>query len=225
MPYFKNDDINVLLVHIPKTGGTSLESYFFSKFKIPKNNNALFLHIKTKRLLDAKMNINSTLQHITYNQMVKYSKIFNIDFDNIKIISIVRNPYERLVSDLFYQSLIGGNESKEEVFYIIQKYIASPPGSYDNHTLPQYKYITNNKREIIQNIHILKTENLTNEMKNLGYTDFNVHANVNANATSKKVNYYKYLNDESIEIINQFYHLDFILFNYDKRAPSVEFVI
>ena len=34
--------------------------------------------------------------------MVKYSKIFNIDFDNIKIISIVRNPYERLVSDLFY---------------------------------------------------------------------------------------------------------------------------
>ena len=58
-------------------------------------------------------------------------------------------------------------------------------------------------------------------MKNLGYTDFNVHAN----AMSKKVNYYKYLNDESIEIINQFYHLDFILFNYDKRAPSVEFVI
>ena len=102
MPYFKNDDINVLLVHIPKTGGTSLESYFYSKFKIPKNNNSLFSHIKTKRLLDAKMNINSTLQHITYNQMVKYSKIFNIDFDNIKIISIVRNPYERLVSDLFY---------------------------------------------------------------------------------------------------------------------------
>ena len=212
MPYFKNDNINVLLVHIPKTGGTSLESYFSSKFKIPLNNNSLFSSIETKRLLDAKMKLNSTLQHITYSQMVKYSKIFNIDFDNIKIISIVRNPYERLVSDLFFNNLIGVNASKEQVFYIIQKYIASRPGSYDNHPLPQYKYITNDKREIIQNIHILKTENLTNEMKNLGYTDFNVHAN----ATSKKVDYYKYLNDESIEIINQFYHLDFILFNYDK---------
>ena len=50
-------------------------------------------------------------------------------------------------------------------------------------------------------------------MKNLGYIDFCVYTNVNPN----KVNYYNYLNNESIEIINNFYHLDFILFNYDKR--------
>lgn len=58
----------------------------------------------------------------------------------------------------------------------------------------------------------VKTESLKNDMNNLGYTDFNIFENVNIN----KLNYYDYLDNKSIEIINNFYHLDFILFNYDK---------
>ena len=86
--------------------------------------------------------------------------------------------------------------------------------NYDNHNYPQHKFITNDKGEIIQNIHFLKTESLTNDMHNLSYSDLNIHFlhNVNTN----QVNYYNYLNNKSIDIINQFYHLDFILFNYDK---------
>jgi len=30
------------------------------------------------------------------------------------------------------------------------------------------------------------------------------------------INYYNYLNNNSIKIINKFYHYDFLLFNYDK---------
>ena len=209
MPYFKNDDVNVLFIHIPKTGGTSLELYFCSKFNISSNNKSLFDFIIDKQLLNENIEINSSLQHITYNQLVKYSKIFNINFNNIKIISIVRNPYERFVSDLFYFKLITTDSTKEEVFNILNNYLVS---NYDNHNIPQYKFITNDKGEIIQNIHILKTESLTNDMKNLGYIDFNLYENVNNN----KLNYYNYLNNESIKIINNFYHLDFILFNYDK---------
>jgi hypothetical protein len=209
MPYFKNDSINVLFIHIPKTGGTSLELYFSSKFKIPLNHKSLFTNVE---FLNENVKINSSLQHITYNEIVEYSKIFNINFDNIKIITIVRNPYERIVSDLFYNKLIKPDTSKEEVFVIINKYLL---GKYDNHNIPQYKFITNDKGEMIQNIHILRTESLMNDMKNLGYDDFNQFENVNTN----KVNYYTYLNNEIIEIINNFYHLDFILFNYDKITP------
>lgn len=213
MPYFKNDDINVLFIHIPKTGGSSLELYFSSKFEIPLNNKCLYSYIQDDQLLNENIEINTSLQHITYNQIVKYSKIFNIDFNNIKIITIVRNPYERVVSDLFFLSLITTNSTKEEVFDILTDfYLIADIDACDNHPIPQYKFITNDKGEIIQNVHILKTENLTNEMKNLGYIDFNVHVNENSN----KINYYNYLNNESIEIINYFYHLDFILFNYDK---------
>jgi len=210
MPYFKNDYINVLFIHIPKTGGSSLELYFSSKFNIPLNSKSLFTFNEDQQLLNKNIQINSSLQHITYNQIVKYSKLFNINFDNIKIITIVRNPYERIMSDLFYYRLITIDATKERVFDIINEYLVSE--NYDNHNIPQHKFITNVEGEIIQNINILKTESLTNDMNNLSYSDFNIFENVNTN----KVNYYNYLNNKSIDIINQFYHLDFILFNYDK---------
>ena len=211
MPYFKNNDVNVLFIHIPKTGGSSMELYFSSKFNIPLNNKSLYLFIEDEVLLNENMKINSSLHHITYNQIVEYSKIFNINFDNIKIITVVRNPYERIISDLFYYKLITIDTTKETVVNIINKYLISQ--DYDNHNIPQHKFITNDKGEIIENIHILKTESLTNDMHNLGYSDFNIFENVNTH----DVNYYDFLNHESIDIINEFYHLDFILFNYDKK--------
>ena len=112
---------------------------------------------------------------------------------------------------MHYYKLIKIDTTKETVVNIINKYLISQ--DYDNHNIPQHKFITNDKGEIIENIHILKTESLTNDMHNLGYSDFNIFENVNTH----DVNYYDFLNHESIDIINEFYHLDFILFNYDKK--------
>jgi hypothetical protein len=210
MPYFKNDNVNLLFIHIPKTGGSSLEHYFSFKFNVPLNQKSLFWLIDDETKLSENMIINSSLQHIAYNQIIKYNNVFKIDFNNIKIITIVRNPYERIISDLFWWSLININSSKEEVFDIIKQYLVSD--NYDNHNIPQHIFITDDNKELIPSIHILKTESLTFDMNNLGYIDFNLTENKNL----INVNYYYYLNNESIEAINVFYHLDFILFNYDK---------
>jgi hypothetical protein len=210
MPYFKNDNVNILFIHIPKTGGTSVENYFSSKFNIPLDKKSLFMFIDEETKLNENIIIDSSLQHITYNQIVKYNKVFNIDFNNIKIITIVRNPYERIISDLFFFLKINVETSKEETFDIINEYLVSD--NYDNHNIPQHYFITDDNKKLIPNIHILKNENLTTGMKDLDYKDFENYDNTNPNS----VNYYNYLNNKSIEKINDFYHLDFILFNYDK---------
>ena len=203
MPYFKNNDVNILFIHIPKTGGTSVEYYFSYKFSIQLNNKSLY------NFLDiSNTTITSSLQHITYNQILQYNNIFNINFDNIKILTIVRNPYTRIVSDLFWYGIINIHTSSDEVFQLIQKYIIST--THDNHNIPQYIFITDDKK-LIPDIHILHTETLNRDMHFLGYTDFDIIINNNP-----PINYYNYLNKNSIELINEFYHLDFILFNYDK---------
>jgi len=94
MPYFKNDNVNVLFIHIPKTGGTSIENYFSSKYDIKLDKKSLYL------FSDEPIEIKSSLQHIKYTEMVKYNKIFNIDF-NTKIITVVRNPYQHKLYGLF----------------------------------------------------------------------------------------------------------------------------
>ena len=207
MPYFKNQNINLLFIHIPKTGGTSLEKYLSRKYKIPLNSNSLFMFINK---LNTDIKIDSTLQHMTYQTIMKYKDYFKIDFNNIEIIAIVRNPYERLISDLFFLKKIKINSSKEEVYNtIIKRYLNE---LLDNHTIPQYLFVTDENKQLIPNIKILHTETLNQDIQKLGHKDFNLRENKN----KINNNYYNYLNNDSIKIINEFYDYDFTLFNYKK---------
>jgi len=141
--------------------------------------------------------------------IVNNNKLFNINFNTVDIISIVRNPYTRIISDLFYLKLININTTKEETTNMIIKFINKTSYITDNHNTPQYIFLTNNNKELFNNIKILKSDII-----NLGYEDFNYYENINLECDSN--NYLEYLNEESIKLINDFYHYDFVLFNYEK---------
>ena len=209
MPYFKNNKINLLFIHIPKTGGSSLEKYFNVKFNIPLNKKSLMSTEDIREFSD-KHDINSSLQHLTYNTIIKYKDFFKIDETNIKIITIVRNPYDKLMSDLFYLKKINISSTKEEVYEKIKIYLQE---NYDNHITPQYKFITNDEENLIDNIVLLHTETLNEDMHKLGYRDFNIKMNMNPN----DVNYQEYLNNDSINLINEIYKKDFEILNYNKK--------
>lgn len=216
MPYFHNKDINVLLIHIPKTGGSSLEDYFSKKYNIAFTHKSLYgfvykEHI-TKNPLLSKLPPGISLQHLPYKTIMQNNDVLGVNKTNLKVITIVRNPYDRCISDLFYLKLINKDSTKEQVYTQMVNYIR---WNRDNHSLPQHLFLMDENNELLKDITILRTEDLSNGMFQLGYKDFNVRSNYNKSIQQAK--YDTYLNSNSIKLINKHYDNDFKLFGYQKK--------
>ncbi len=210
MPYFKNNDINLLFIHIPKTGGTTIEEYLYPKYNIPKNVKSLWLHGPL---------FNHSYQHCSYNEIMDNKKKLGIDEKNLKIFAVVRNPYTRLISELFYRNLINKNNNKNEVYVTIKNYL-NGKNSYDNHRNPQYLFLINKEGIIEPEIVVMRTESLNKDMESYGFDDFYKIKSHNTNNKVKgkekeKIDYFDYLNEMSIKLINEYYEKDFKYFNYD----------
>ena len=207
MPYFQNKYINLLFIHIPKTGGTSLERYFSKKFSIPLNEKSLYTPVKRFKGI--------SFQHQTYQSLINNPQQFHINYNNLKILTVVRCPYNRLISDLFYFKYITVHSSPEFVFKVLQSKYFNTFGSNDNHKKPQYLFLLDKDGKMLEeNITILRMETLNADMAKLGYTDFNIKAQ----SSNVKRDYMSFLNADSIKIINTVYKQDFELFGY----PMVE---
>ncbi len=204
MPYFRN--LNILFLHVPRTGGSSVENFFYYKNGVPPTID----NIHSFPGLGIDLNRHS-LQHSTYSEIKEREKYFNIDFTKTKVISIVRNPYNRIMSDLIYFKMINFESSHEKVESTINNYLNSD-FTYDNHKIPQYKFVIDSDNNICKDILILHTENLTEEMKMNGYGEFDMKDN---SGNKENKNYLNLLNNNSIKKINEFYKNDFEMFNYE----------
>ena len=207
MPYYKEK--NLLFIHIPKTGGTIIENEL--KKKTPEE---LFSRVKClKFLIDPPYN-KVTPQHQFYSTLYDYRKKLNINFENIKVFSIVRNPYDRIISDLLHLKLIKVDYTPELVFENMKYNFFDRSGRLDNHEVPQYKYVTDEDSKLIPHIKIFKCEKL-NECN----TELNRYIGIDINIKQENVNkdYSKYLNKDSISLINDYYKKDFEMFGYKLK--------
>jgi|TARA_B110000114_G_C15059193_1_gene384617 hydroxymethylpyrimidine pyrophosphatase-like HAD family hydrolase len=204
MPYYKEKKL--LFIHIPKTGGTVIEN------SIKENTPQTLYSSGENTLLEFPYNQKS-LQHQFYTTIYKFRDKLNINFNNIKIFTSIRNPYDRIISDLFWYKLINKNFTAGQVYNIIKNNYLDRD-DLDNHNEPQYKFIVDENSELIKDIKIFKTETLTESNDELSkFVGFNI------NIATKGVNkdYSNYLNKDSISLINTFYKKDFELFNYKLK--------
>lgn len=221
MPYFRNEDINLLFIHIPKTGGTSVETYFSVKFGIPLRKSSLFTPNKGSQLSYSN---GISYQHQTLRTLMTNAHKFGIEQNDLELLSIVRNPYDRIVSDLFFYNLISTNSSQVEVADVVEMYLSSSSDHRDNHRLPQYAFLvggaegsSSSDGQLAPGIKLLRTERLNDMMHDLGYTDFDVHLNKRKKQARSSLSYF---NDKSLHLINTYYAKDFRLFGYEMILPS-----
>jgi hypothetical protein len=201
MPYFEKLDI--LFIHIPKTGGSNIENFF-----LIYSNEQPHIHHLMSYNKNLKFNHHS-LQHSTLREYIEHHSFFNISFSNhLKIITVVRNPYERIMSDLFFLRLASVHDTSIEIEKIIESYLSNS-NTYDNHKIPQYQFLIDEKNKIYPKIKILKNESLNQEMESIGFPEFKFYCE-----NVKPKSYMKYLSKKSIIMINNFYKKDFEYFNY-----------
>ena len=67
--------------------------------------------------------------------------------------------------------------------------------------------------KIPENIIIMRTETLNNDMHNICYNDFDINENV---TYKNKMEYVDLLNEDAKEIVHNYYHMDFEMFCYSK---------
>lgn len=215
MPYYKKK--HILFIHIPKTGGTTIEEI------LKKGDIQTLYSNRRNKTIPNKYLGQISLQHQTFNNIIRFRNYLKVKLDNkLKIISVVRNPYTRLVSDLFFWKLINNNTPSNRVFNIIKNYVNSQGRKYDNHNIQQYKFITNGKGKLIRGLILMKQERLNQDMKNK--LNIEITKNEQEN-TNKKKNYMSFLNDNSIRLINKFYKKDFKLFGYKMIQPKNKQII
>ena len=130
----------------------------------------------------------------------------------------VRNPYDRIVSEMFFTRRIRNGASKEEICMAIETYLLSKE-SFDNHKTPQFEFVVDKHGKLLENIQIVRQETLNEDMERLGYPNFK---NMQCQLTNKVFDNQQYinlLNDEAIELINEYYKKDFELFQYNMILP------
>jgi len=201
MPYFRKK--HILFIHIPKTGGTTVHNRFLLEDTLELYNN--------------KMNYNNvlppphnkvSLQHLFYTTIYNHRNLLRVPFDEeLRIVASVRNPYTRIVSDLFYQKLIHKFSAADMVYNVIRQYINAT--CYDNHNVPQYKFVVDEKGELVPGLIVLKMETLNEDLLRLGFLTTR-----HFNKGTANVNYMNYLDNRCLALINEHYKKDFELFGY-----------
>lgn len=121
-----------------------------------------------------------------------------------------------MLSELFFQNWIHNGTTKELITTRIRKYLENNKATYDNHKLPQVKFLLDSRKTLWKGVDILHLETIDKDLAQIGFNDFNYHT-----SSKTKFTHEKYFNGESYELINHYYSQDFITFGYDMITPVV----
>lgn len=203
MPLYRHEANVVFYVHIPKTGGTTVE------FALRSAGAAEALRFKGKRAFSK-----STLQHMHRSV---YSDAIGRRFYDWAF-TIVRNPYNRFASEYKMKVIdAGGDETVED--WAAANFARFHQFKYtrDNHIRPQWEFIARDTEifEFESGLELpirAAVDRLGLAMPDVPHAKRGSSGNVPASR-------------RAVEMIAEFYGADFDQFGYDESRPDVAFDI
>lgn len=217
------NEYKAIFIHIPKTAGTSIYNFF-------KVNNTLWSKIGTF----GKVRVG--LEHARAMDLKQFDETKNI-FDEYFKFSFVRNPYDRVLSQFFWQCRLIKHEEPDVLLFnrwlpeylddklLFEGFVDSGEKRYilrqhracSEHYLPQYNFLYDEEENLLIDF-IGRYENLENDLKlilkKINYTKEVILPRLNTN--DKAFNKEEYLTEHNKSVIYEKYKKDFMLFNYDK---------
>ena len=232
-------DEKIFYIHIPKTGGSAIETFILKHFGYDVPNFTTFTQgftLTQGRPIIKQEFVN--ICHLNYSIQIfaaKNSKIF-ID-DTWDIFTIVRNPYYRAASAIFFQPLLeciyhmhtlSTIEEKRKLFNKASHlFFNYDPTNRDwvGHRTPQYELLQKNEEE--PRIKVFKYEQgLTNIVKSFLSYKIQFEGEIPRDNDKTidfripKPNYKELFTKYFIEEVNKYYKKDFEIFKYEMLNPN-----
>jgi len=211
----------IIFIHIPKTAGTSIEymlgtdtlNEFYTKGQYDERLRLLPTNKFT--LEEYTMCADKNRQHYTYREI---SKLIGFDtLNTFKKISIVRNPYSRLVSEYNFRKTLyipGVTSFSDLVRNKLSLDKITRNRVYDGHLETQTSFLVNEQGNFNSIDKIYTFENI-NECVN----DVNIITGKHEYPHLKNSNisnWEQYYTPELKELVYNFYKEDFVNFNYSS---------
>ncbi len=222
MPIFKKS--NILFIHIPKTGGSSIEKQLYNLEDLSDQyTTETYFSNNPLMMTDTR---NYSLQHYTFIDLLSCLGQERINHFQT-IFCVVRNPYDRMVSEFYYyyQRIVCESLDFDSIEHIQSKFFdfcqkcVNGQVNNDNHQTPQYTYIINHQEIIDPRIKILWFERLSTEFSQLCGLTLDYHLL----QSNRKLSCHEYYTPESQQLVKDYYMNDFILFYYDPNVLPMGF--
>jgi hypothetical protein len=217
------NESNIIFVHVPKTGGGTIECIILEDyFKYSKD-----IDLKEERKKIFSLNKQWT-QHHSITETISERRIY--DPENYFKFAFVRNPWDRVVSEYLYMKNNAGCACRGNIRKIPKSFEEYVVGnfkcSWRNHVAEQYKFIYNSREELMVDF-LGRFENFEEDLnkllKKLGIQNRKNIPYVNQTRTPKQriiKPYWMYYNKETKKIIEQKFEKDIKLFGYTFDEPE-----
>jgi hypothetical protein len=198
---------NFCFVHIPKTGGTSIENAMF-----PGHNFCSSPDYEHLYGWDAEY---GWLNHLTLKEMRKLCSVFFVKKPTV--FAVVRNPWDRLVSEFAWKRFkrkagITFAQFVRRLYkrdcYELERYYRDPL-AFKQHLKPQHEYILSDYP-----IEVLRFESLQMDFNRILSKMGMGRILLPILRESKRKHYCQYYTPESMNMVYEIYQKDIDLFNF-----------